>query len=175
MQFNVAGLLKDRIGATRSYEVDEQSLVSGQDTFQAVRGPVHMLRTDRGILVRAEISGITSESCSRCLAPATIDASSTVEEEFVPVNSFGNLLYPVAGESEGPADQDEFYIDDRNILTLAEAARQALVSALPMAPLCKPDCLGICPECAADRNVNPCSCAEQPRSEWHELVELKLR
>ncbi|MGH9281959.1 MAG: YceD family protein [Acidimicrobiales bacterium] len=33
---------------------------------------------------------------------------------------------------------------------------------LPLAPLCRADCAGICPMCGADRNVAPCQCASAP-------------
>jgi len=33
-----------------------------------------------------------------------------------------------------------------------------LILAIPYAPLCKPDCKGLCPVCGADLNNEPCSC-----------------
>jgi uncharacterized protein len=34
--------------------------------------------------------------------------------------------------------------------------------ALPMKPLCRADCQGLCPACGANRNVAPCTCAPKP-------------
>ena len=46
--------------------------------------------------------------------------------------------------------------------------------AIPMKPLCREDCLGLCAQCCADRNVSPCDCAVEfidPR--WKALELLK--
>ena len=39
---------------------------------------------------------------------------------------------------------------------LAMAGREVLLLELPMAPLCRDDCRGLCPVCGADRNVEIC-------------------
>ncbi len=47
---------------------------------------------------------------------------------------------------------------------------------VPMKPLCRPDCQGLCPTCGADRNEDACSCEERsadPR--WAALAALKSR
>jgi uncharacterized protein len=45
---------------------------------------------------------------------------------------------------------------DGRKLELSEAAREALLLEVPMAPRCREDCRGLCPVCGADRNVEPC-------------------
>jgi uncharacterized protein len=48
--------------------------------------------------------------------------------------------------------------------------RQALLLSLPMQPLCKPDCAGLCPICGQDLNQGPCDCVSveiDPR--WEKL------
>jgi uncharacterized protein len=64
------------------------------------------------------------------------------------------LRQEVVEEEEIP----EFWIDLSNNLDASEAIRQGLISETPMAPLCQPDCAGICPECGTNRNTNPCEC-----------------
>ena len=174
MLFNVAGLLKQPVGATRSYRLDDDAIIGGgeDDRFESIAGRVRMLRTDQGILVEAEIGGDTAAPCSRCLAPANLTVSAAIEEEFYPTNPFDGFSTAAYGEPESADEGDRFYIDDRNMLNLSETARQALSSALPMAPLCRPDCKGICPYCAADRNVEPCDC-RAPVGQWQKLIELK--
>ncbi len=53
MLFNVAGLLRASVGATRNYEVEPVTVLDDGDRFEAVHGPVRMMRTDRGVLVEA--------------------------------------------------------------------------------------------------------------------------
>ncbi len=47
---------------------------------------------------------------------------------------------------------------------------------IPMKPLCRPDCKGLCPTCGADRNETACSCEEPTAdSRWAALAALKSR
>jgi uncharacterized protein len=104
--------------------------------------------------------------CSRCLERFTLP----VEREF-------DLRYlPAGGESpsgggeddeDGIADDDvsvTFYRDDA--IDIGELLREQFYLALPMKPLCRPDCRGICPHCGINRNVESCQCEgrwEDPR------------
>ncbi len=63
-------------------------------------------------------------------------------------------------------------IDDHHLLDLTEGVRQYAVAALPLKPLCKPQCRGLCHQCGGDLNHGPCQCvtAEDPR--WSPLNRL---
>jgi uncharacterized protein len=54
-------------------------------------------------------------------------------------------------------DLDTAYYRD-HVLDLAEMLREQFYLALPMQPLCRPDCQGLCPSCGIDRNVDTCQC-----------------
>ena len=43
-------------------------------------------------------------------------------------------------------------------LDLRPLVRDALLLELPVAPLCRDDCRGLCPRCGADLNSGPCDC-----------------
>ncbi len=162
MLFNVAGLLRDDVGATRTESLDGETVETADGVFENIAGPVRMLRTDSTILVTAEIAAETTQTCSRCLEPARVRLEGLIEEEFYPVNAdLGGGERGSLDEPIDPQDAEAVAIDDANVLDLSEVIRQALIAALPMAPLCRPDCAGICPECSANRNNQPCSCDEQ--------------
>jgi uncharacterized protein len=58
-------------------------------------------------------------------------------------------------------------------LDVTEVARQHLLLAVPFAPVCRPDCAGLCPVCGADRNTNPCHCtARLPDPRWQVLQNV---
>jgi uncharacterized protein len=58
---------------------------------------------------------------------------------------------------------------------IAEEARQSLDLALPVKPLCRPDCRGLCPRCGKNLNEGPCACAgERPGTPFEALKKLKL-
>ena len=162
MLFNVAGLLNADVGATRAGSLDGERIETADGVFENIEGTVEMLRTDSTILVTAELGAQTTRACSRCLEPARIDLGVLIEEEFHPVNiDLGAGPRYGRGEPDDLPDDEALIIDDRNMLDLSEVIRQALTVALPMAPLCRPDCAGICPVCSRDRNKEPCDCEKE--------------
>ena len=51
--------------------------------------------------------------------------------------------------------------------------RDAIVLELPMAPLCREDCRGLCPQCGADRNEAECGCVAPRDPRWANLDVLR--
>lgn len=167
LQINVAQLLKSPIGTTRDYTVQEEVDIAG--TNRTVHGEVELTRSDRSILVHGVLHVDVDLNCSRCLsefsAPLTLD----IQEEYLPkINIYSGEPLPQPEE-----DREAFSIDERNILDLLEAVRQYALLAVPMKPLCKPDCAGLCPTCGHNLNRGECPCPPQdidPR--WDKLREL---
>jgi uncharacterized protein len=50
-----------------------------------------------------------------------------------------------------------YYRDDQ--IDLIELLREQFYLALPMKPLCREDCRGLCPQCGVNRNTGTCECA----------------
>jgi len=155
MQINVSRLLREPIGSTRSYDVDEATDVAGSNNNR-VQGEVRLIRTDRGILVQGRLDTQVELTCSRCLglfvSPLTLD----IEEEFFPtmdVSSGASLPLP---EESGC-----FIINEHHIIDLTEAIRQYVLLATPMKPLCGEGCAGLCPVCGHNLNQGPCNCPPQ--------------
>lgn len=169
MRFDVSGLLRRSVGATRRYRVDEKDVVvSDEGAREAVLGTVRLLRTKDGILVTADLAVSGHGTCSRCLADVDLRLDLRVEEEFLPQVDIdtGAALAP-------PEEPGAFFIDPDHFLDLTEAVRQYRMMALPMQPLCREDCAGICPRCGQDLNLGPCSCPQEttdPR--WASLADI---
>ncbi|MFO7995929.1 MAG: DUF177 domain-containing protein [Dehalococcoidia bacterium] len=132
---NVAQLLKEPVGSSRSYDID--GTIDGE-VEGAVKGRVKLIHTNRGVLAQAELSVDVRLACSRCLDTFSCHLGFTVEEEFLPTVDIASGL-PLSLEEEA----DEFTIDSKNILDLGELIRQYTLLNLPMKPLCRPDCSGI--------------------------------
>ena len=167
MLFNVAGLIQEGIGATRRYRVEDNLLTEDHDP-EPVSGEVELLRTKDGILVRASLQLEEPETCSRCLKPVEETVKIEFEEEFRTTADVQD------GEPlvEDP-DIDAFLVDEHNLLDLTEAVRQYREASEEMQPLCKEDCLGLCPRCGADLNEGECYCDAGPRDErWSALTAL---
>ena len=166
MQYNAAGLLKDSVGARRSFAFEYEEITTPDENFREIAGVVRLLRIDNGILAQVEVRGRTQDQCSRCLGDAMVEIEAYLEEEYYPTNNFEGFTggdEDNTGEFVDPA----LLIDEDNILSVREPVRQAFLGVKPIAPLCRDDCKGICPTCSADLNEAPCECSPQQEiPEW---------
>jgi uncharacterized protein len=90
-----------------------------------------------GVLVSGEASAPVTGECARCLEPVTTSVQV----------SFRELYERDAGPAGGADTEDDRRFLDGDLLDLEPALRDAMVLALPLAPLCRDDCAGLCPEC----------------------------
>ena len=158
MQVNVAQLLKAPIGTTRDYEVDEAADID--DSSHPVKGKVQLTRTNRGILVRGTINTEAKVTCGRCLNEFNCPLTLKIVEEYFPT------IDVISGAPAAlPDEPGSFTIDERHILDLIEAIRQYAIMAIPMKPLCRRDCAGLCPTCGYDLNKGSCGCSPQVSQE----------
>ncbi|PPD58568.1 YceD family protein [Dehalogenimonas etheniformans] len=136
LSFNVAQLEKGPIGSTRDYQIDDPLTVDGQGIN--VKGSVKFTRTNRSVLVGANLKTALPLECCRCLNEYECPLEVHFEEEFFPT------LDVVSGLPLDVEDAEEsFIIDEHHVLDLTEAIRQYVILAQPMKPLCRVDCPGI--------------------------------
>jgi uncharacterized protein len=108
--------------------------------------------------VRGTLAAAVGVQCGRCLEPYAF-----------PVEQKLDLFY-LPRLAERPQDEEEdVELDDHDIvvgyyegetLDLGEVVREQLLLALPMKPLCRPECQGLCPTCGRNRNTEACACPE---------------
>jgi uncharacterized protein len=166
MLYNVSGLIQAGMGASRTFEINDSVAIEGRGSEHAA-GKVELVRTKNGILVRAHLHLVEPEACSRCLKPVEETVRIDFEEEFQTVTD------PTTGESNDNLDPDAFLVDEQNQLDLGEAIRQYREVSLEMAPLCRPDCRGLCPQCGGDLNLEACDCNKNAvDSRWEKLAAL---
>jgi DUF177 domain-containing protein len=99
-----------------------------------------------GVLVTGSATAPLAGECARCLAPlaATVTASFTELYLYGPDKHDRHSKHDQHENEE--QDDDERYIDG-DLLDLEPVLRDAVVLALPMSPLCREDCPGLCVEC----------------------------
>ncbi|MCH7481045.1 MAG: DUF177 domain-containing protein [Chloroflexi bacterium] len=51
--------------------------------------------------------------------------------------------------------ESELLVPDNHIIELGPLVREYLVLDMPINPLCKPDCLGLCADCGKNLNDSP--------------------
>jgi len=110
-----------------------------------------------GVAVEGTVRAPWVGACRRCLAPATGILTVGVRELYTE-DGDGEETYPLHGDE----------------LDLEPLVRDAVLLELPQAPLCGPDCGGLCPVCGANRNEEDCGC-EAPRDvRWAALDALRV-
>lgn len=95
--------------------------------------------------------------CSRCLESFHLPVDSTFDLRYLPASAMSD-----EDEREIAADDLEtsYYRDDQ--IDLNEVLREQFYLALPMKPLCRDDCRGLCARCGTNLNVSECGCS----TEW---------
>ena len=123
---------------------------------------------DRSLVATGTVSTRWAAECSRCLRPIQGHVSSEVRELF---EDPARRVVEAPGSAVG--DEDIYPLHGEQV-DLEPLARDAVLLALPPAPLCAEDCAGLCPVCGADRNEADCGCDTTVRDErWAALDVLK--
>lgn len=122
-------------------------------------GTVTVRNTGGGSLV-ADIQGVATvrAECARCLEPVHIEVPFDDSQEF---------------REDDPGLDGEWLQYDHDTIPLDDLVTDALLLAMPLKPLCRADCQGICVKCGADRNVAPCACAVDRDERWAQLERFK--
>ena len=142
--WNVAGLLTEPAGSTRDYDVAGATIDLGDDLRLAdpIEGRVRLSRTNRGLLVTANLHASLQESCSRCLRDVEVPVEISIDEEVLPSLDLQTGLPVLA-----PDEPDVTRLTDHHELDLESLVREQILLAEPIAPLCEPDCPGLCITC----------------------------
>jgi uncharacterized protein len=176
--YNLAQLLKERVGATRRLPVETPLLAlysEDGDRVEAhdLKGEVKVTRLTDGLLVQGDIEAQVALECSRCLDDFLLPVDASLEEQFQPSIDIESG-HPIK-RAEFDLDDNIFMLDPNHLMDLTEPIRQALLVALPMRPLCREDCKGLCSVCGANRNFVDCGhVEEQTDSRWAGLRDLDI-
>ena len=156
---NVAGLLGEPAGSHRDVTVDGVTLELGEGLRQAapLALRVRVGRTNRGVVVNGHVVTSLADTCGRCLVAVELPVDAPIDEEVLPTI---DLQSGMAVDTS--AEPEAFRLSDHHELDLEPLAREAVLLAAPIAPVCRPDCRGLCPECGTDLNAGPHAHEEAP-------------
>jgi uncharacterized protein len=128
---------------------------------------------DASVHLRGRLAAGLGVECARCLVPFGHPVAQELDLFFLP-----------QGAEAGAEDEEEVQLSDHDVvvayyrddrLDLGEALREQLLLALPLKPLCREDCRGLCPACGANRNQMDCGCAAETATldpRWAALAKL---
>ncbi len=146
-------------------EITEEGLeIDFKETFP--EGPLRLLspvnaklRIDKvgsEVLARGEVNSDIELQCSRCLNKFSRPVS-------VNINVVYHPLEELTGEEKHEIKEDEldmgFYKGDE--LDIYDLVQEQMMLSVPMKPLCRETCKGLCSRCGADLNVSMCSCQQK--------------
>lgn len=152
---DVSQMREARARVDRTYEAG--SLASDAEVYALVAPivlgvDVHRERDQFRLVGRV---GTTIQMlCSRCLEPFQTPVDETFDVLFLPHREN-------AGDSEREIEDDDlataFYRDQ--VIDLGQLMQEQFYLAVPMKPLCREDCRGLCPDCGTNLNSGSCGCA----------------
>lgn len=128
-------------------------------------GPVNVAvqahKISGGIAISGLLQGSAVMTCGRCLDEFTEDISHQFSYDCLPQAAIEEE------KEELTADALDIYYYSGGEIDITALVHEQVALALPMRPLCKEDCKGLCPECGANRNKGDCGCRSGP-------VDLRL-
>jgi uncharacterized protein len=146
LTFAVSGLMAEPPGTLRDYDIEGVDVDPGGGLrlTQPVSGTLRLSRTNRGLLADARLGTALAGECARCLRPVVTPVRLRIREEILPSIDLVSG-HPVPLE-EGE-DPETPRLTDHHELELRPLVAEAISLQEPIAPLCEPDCPGLCPEC----------------------------
>lgn len=144
MRFNVGYLLESAPGTYSDIEVNFPHLRVDDVQFKDLDGRFRATRTGEGIFFNGKFETLTAVECVRCLTETFFPTEMIMEELF---------YYPASAAPPG-----EYVITPDGNADLGPLLRELSVLSLPVQPLCRSDCAGLCPECGQNLNEAVCDC-----------------
>lgn len=139
LRINVGFLLNTPVGTYRDIHFEQDEIVLKPDlNLSTFLGVARVGRTPQGILVHGEFQGNAPVECVRCLT----DFRQPLHAQFDELYAFDKRSITESGL---------ILPEDANI-DLEPLVREYLLIEMPISPLCKPDCRGLCPICGQNLN-----------------------
>lgn len=128
---------------------------------------VTLNRSGGKILIKGEVKFTHKLQCSRCLKEILRPRTEKIEVLYVP----STLLDRELELTE--ADVNTLFYEG-DVIDLEQPVRDAIILSMPMTPVCRPDCKGLCPRCGKDLNEEECDCTKRKIDPRWEALEKSL-
>lgn len=168
MLVHLEDILPEGIELEFSLDPDDPA-VRELDIKGPVSGSFKIRKMGQQVLVRGDVSGEVRLTCARCLKEFDAGVREGVDIELRPVLD----LEKGSQEKELASDDLDVEFFRGDALDVGHLAAEQISLAIPMKPLCRDDCAGICPVCGKDRASGKCDCEPDTDPRWSALKELK--
>jgi uncharacterized protein len=142
LRLNVGFLINQPVGTSREFLFDLPEVFLEPDlALEHISGNTRLTRTAQGILLQAKLEAKLPAECVRCLTPI----EHILKTEFAELYAFTARSVSESG----------LILPEDGIIDLASLLREYMFLELPINPLCREDCVGLCSVCGENLNDNP--------------------
>jgi uncharacterized protein len=127
-------------------------------------------RSGENVTLKGTLTGSVDAQCGRCLNDFKLSIDLKVDTVFIPRIALED------GETEVVDVDASFSYYDGDCIDLPRELRELIIVSLPIRPVCREDCRGLCSRCGVDLNQESCQCGDETElSPFSKLKELKAR
>ncbi len=159
LRLNVGFVIHQSIGYSREFLFDIPKIHLQPDLdLKDLTGTARVSRTPQGLPVQVKMHATVQAECVRCLSEFTLP----LDIEFTELYAFSQ---------RSVTDSDLILPEDAHI-DLEPLVREYMLVTIPISPLCRADCKGLCPVCG--NNLNETTCNHDDDEVDPRLAVLKL-
>jgi uncharacterized protein len=143
LRLNVGFIISSDVGYSHEFPFDYEKMRVAEDlNLHNFRGSAHISRTPQGLLLTGQFQSSLKVECVRCLR----EFETTIRWDMTEMFAF----------SQKSITESDLLVPDDAQLDLAPLIRDYALTEIPISPVCKPNCKGLCPTCGLDRNTKEC-------------------
>lgn len=156
-RFNVGFIIHEEVGYNHDFPFAFDDIKLEDLELRNLEGIANVGKTPQGLILQGDFSAETTLNCARCLTDFEYGLDWSFTE-----------LYAFDKRSE---TEDGLLLPEDSQLDIAELLREYALLEIPIGPVCKPACKGLCPECG--QNLNDKDCGHRPTESDSPFVKLK--
>ena len=157
-RINVGFIVNEEVGYNHDFPFEYEQVQLGDDlVLRNFSGMVNIGRTPQGLIVQGNFQGMTSLECVRCLT----DFDFPLRWQLTELYAFNKKSVTESG----------LFVPEDAQLDLQSILREYALLEIPIKPICKPDCKGLCPVCG--ENLNERDCGHRPQQDDSPFAVLK--
>lgn len=147
-RFNVGFIVAESVGYSREFPLQTEKANLQDLELHDLSGTVTFARTPQGLLLHSKLTATVAVECMRCLEPFEL----VVHPAFSELYAF----------KKNAAVDAELIVPETGQIDISPLVREYMILELPIKPLCKIDCKGLCPVCGENQNLVTCRHEDDP-------------
>jgi len=149
LRLNVGFIVAQSAGFSREFPLEVPRVVLSPDlTLTDLTGSALITRTNQGLLIQINLRAALEIECVRCLNPVI----HPLHTDFTELYAFSRRYMTESG----------LMMPETGVIDLEPVLREYMLLEIPISPLCRPDCKGLCPVCGNNQNDAICQHDEEP-------------